>query len=1076
MSAHTPAPTGPERDIPPDRTKLVPTLDELRSATLTREVNPQELDSPDDLEHITETAATRSRVPQVAWPTSDADAPDYAHLEPEGREPKIGDKQFDISGEDLELLARANGFEPTGYDDRFVFAFRGATIVGGDTLEAVDKIRLEETRPNHRDFRCVIGYYSRRTKKLSVFKASTVPNVNYMTNYYKKKNDIGDYTSTDANMLPTGCYIYRVGGHSGNKINPALRMTDPENLTKDGKVTTLRTFQDLTYSHDDLWDKCEPYDNIHCAYAYDSFSSAGCQTIQGPDGAGPWGRFQAVLKTLRANTRLDYMLLTGREASIAAYLRSKDQHKAPDILARYLGRLRHGSYGEAVKRLQQRLGTSVTGYFGPATKQALVELQKKQGLRMDGVYAPALDARLGWDVMKVAGVSAASQPAPATTPVATGPASATGPAKPEPAPDVVATPVAPAPLPTVVATPVPTPAVVAAPPAPPPASPATANPSAEPAPASAPKPYAPGLESAGGATVAAATASALASAGTTTAAPPTPAALVPAPAPAVPPPAAKPEIVVPLPPEMGSVGGVPKPPEPKPAVPTPPAPSPPSPAPSVAAPVPAPAPVPVAPPQTVAPPPPAPPVAVAPTPEPAAPLPPLQPIVVPADQLLRITPEQLRRLAPRALPQYTEALLKGHDMLTRYGINQTGERLCHFLGQIGNECGRLTILEENMNYTSASRIQAVWPSRFPTLSAAEPYVRNPEGLADKVYNGRLGNDRPGDGWRYRGRGLVQITGRGSYREMGRKLGIPLEENPDLAFHPDHALAIACETWLSKQLAGERDMNRLADINKIDALTYRINGGYTNIDDRRAAFEQAWRVFCAGEPPKKVREADILDRGDRGDRVDLLNDRLDDLGLFEGITDKRPQSTYSGSTYRALRKFQQTHGLTQSGVCTLDTWSAVESAAGRRAPAPAPSRDARRSPTPGRDGIPEENLHRARRRLGAVRSWAGFLALAAIAFAALYGAALVTPGRLAETAVWLPFVFAALVMFAALLSWSWCRTIERRDLEGAIARAEADAVTRDLRAPSRVPERPVAASRPLEDEPTRAGVNLDPLPE
>ena len=91
---------------------------------------------------------------------------------------------------------------------------------------------------------------------------------------------------------------------------------------------------------------------------------------------------------------------------------------------------------------------------------------------------------------------------------------------------------------------------------------------------------------------------------------------------------------------------------------------------------------------------------------------------------------------------------------------------------------------------------------FPTLAAAEPYVNQPQKLAEKVYGDRFDN-RPGDGWRYRGRGFVQITGRSSYREMGRKLGIPLEDHPELALDPKHALAIACEEVLAAASTGGR---------------------------------------------------------------------------------------------------------------------------------------------------------------------------------------------------------------------------------------------------------------------------------
>lgn len=98
---------------------------------------------------------------------------------------------------------------------------------------------------------------------------------------------------------------------------------------------------------------------------------------------------------------------------------------------------------------------------------------------------------------------------------------------------------------------------------------------------------------------------------------------------------------------------------------------------------------------------------------------------------------------------------------------------------------------ENLNYTSAERIRKVWPTRFKTLAAAQPYVRQPEKLANFVYGNRadLGNDQPGDGWLYRGRGDAQITGKGAYARLGKLLGIDLVGNPDAVLEVDVAAAI-----------------------------------------------------------------------------------------------------------------------------------------------------------------------------------------------------------------------------------------------------------------------------------------------
>lgn len=172
--------------------------------------------------------------------------------------------------------------------------------------------------------------------------------------------------------------------------------------------------------------------------------------------------------------------------------------------------------------------------------------------------------------------------------------------------------------------------------------------------------------------------------------------------------------------------------------------------------------------------------------------------------------------------------------LRAYGIDATAARLTEWLGEVGHESGGFRNLQENLSYSSAARICAVWPSRFPTLASAEPYVRNPEGLANRVYANRLGNGPPesGDGWRYRGRGLIQITGRDNYRRTGGRIGVPLEASPHLAADPETAVLIAADWWAAHGL------NAYADRGESDRISGIINRGgpdkvAAGLADRRA---------------------------------------------------------------------------------------------------------------------------------------------------------------------------------------------------------------------------------------------------
>jgi putative chitinase len=210
--------------------------------------------------------------------------------------------------------------------------------------------------------------------------------------------------------------------------------------------------------------------------------------------------------------------------------------------------------------------------------------------------------------------------------------------------------------------------------------------------------------------------------------------------------------------------------------------------------------------------------------------------------MAELIPDQLAAIMP-ACPDaeaWTPAL---NSAMQRFEI-ATAERMAAFLAQLAHESGQMKRLAENLNY-SAQRLMQVWPARFPTLDKALQYERNPQKLANYVYAKRLGNgdEASGDGWNYRGRGLVQLTGRGNYRAAALGIGMPLEEQPELLEQPAAAALSAAWFWKShglNELAD--DQNNDDDTEDFKTITKRINGGTLGMKERMAFWEKAKGVL------------------------------------------------------------------------------------------------------------------------------------------------------------------------------------------------------------------------------------------
>ncbi|GAB2682645.1 peptidoglycan-binding protein [Aliiglaciecola aliphaticivorans] len=219
--------------------------------------------------------------------------------------------------------------------------------------------------------------------------------------------------------------------------------------------------------------------------------------------------------------------------------------------------------------------------------------------------------------------------------------------------------------------------------------------------------------------------------------------------------------------------------------------------------------------------------------------------------------------------------------LASYQIN-TRLRIAHFMGQVTHECAGFRTTEE--------------------FASGAAY----EGRSD------LGNDQIGDGKRYKGRGLLQLTGRANYRLYGKKLNLPLEDDPEIAGDPAISLKIACEYWKS------RNINRFADLDDLIKVTKLVNGGRRGLDDRRKYLQKAKNALAAIEGIRVAlnegENAVVLRRGSFGDKVGELQQLLVDKGFVISI-----DNDFGAGTEGAVIMFQKQNGLKVDGIVGKSTW-------------------------------------------------------------------------------------------------------------------------------------------------------------
>jgi putative chitinase len=277
--------------------------------------------------------------------------------------------------------------------------------------------------------------------------------------------------------------------------------------------------------------------------------------------------------------------------------------------------------------------------------------------------------------------------------------------------------------------------------------------------------------------------------------------------------------------------------------------------------------------------------------------------------------------------EMTRTLLKGNaeadewhtamtEVLPMWEIN-TVERVAGFIAQCAHESNNFRTLEENLNY-SADALNRVFGRYFgpaPKRNAAE-YARNPEKIANYVYmdqfrspKGALGNTQPGDGWRFRGRGLKQLTGRNNYTNFAKTVNMTAEQAAEYVATKKGAIDSACWFWDTAKC------NTFADSRDIVGMSKRINGGTIGLDDRKRRWNQALQVLggnftpTAAAPkrtasrPAATARTTILRRGSRGAAVKRMQEALK-IGA-DGI--------FGPGTERALKAWQRANGLTADGI-------------------------------------------------------------------------------------------------------------------------------------------------------------------
>jgi putative chitinase len=273
-------------------------------------------------------------------------------------------------------------------------------------------------------------------------------------------------------------------------------------------------------------------------------------------------------------------------------------------------------------------------------------------------------------------------------------------------------------------------------------------------------------------------------------------------------------------------------------------------------------------------------------------------------------------------PEHTRQILKGNtaadewhaalvDILPKWKITSAA-RVAAFMAQTCHESGNYKNLEENLNY-GWEGLRKTFPRYFPTDALAKQYERKPEAIANRVYDdanriNKMGNTAPGDGWKYRGRGIIQLTGKNNYLAFAADMGMTIDQVVEYVKTKKGAIESAAWFW------SKRNINTVADTGNIDAVSKLVNGGNIGLTERRENYKKDLAILGTAPSAKPITEAvsppapTALKRGSSGAEVVKLQRAL-------GIT---ADGAFGPGTEAALKQWQTGAGLAVTGIADAAT--------------------------------------------------------------------------------------------------------------------------------------------------------------